>query len=254
MLWTCRLLSAPDADRRASRPGGWLWFACEPRSWGRSDGLRPCRRDGSRTVVRKRTTATRRIKPNRAPNQTQSRVESNPFLAPNQTHFWRRIPISGAESNPIARRIKPNRASNQTQSRVESNPIARRIKPISSRLLADLHRGQGRFGASWRRTLRVGRVVGCVVKTHHGLRKTDDDSVPLHLAQHAIGNRSNFLIRQEFGQDRGGAQRGVSFLAEKELNPDMARHAVPRRPDEVPRLTRQSAREGPLNLPTTPRF
>ena len=107
MLWTCRLLSAPDADRRASRPGGWLWFACEPRSWGRSDGLRPCRRDGSRTVVRKRTTATRRIKPNRASNQTQSRVESNPFLAPNQTQ-------SRVESNPIARRIKPNRASNQT--------------------------------------------------------------------------------------------------------------------------------------------
>ena len=40
--------------------GGWLWFASEPRSWGRSDGLRLCRRDGSRTVVRKRTTATRR--------------------------------------------------------------------------------------------------------------------------------------------------------------------------------------------------
>ena len=73
---------------------------------------------------------------------TNPHDQSNPF----------RAPAPGAESNPIARRIKPNRAPNQTQ---------------LQRLLADLHRSQGRSGASWRRTRQVLRVVGCVAETHH---------------------------------------------------------------------------------------
>ena len=120
MLWSCRLMAVPDADRRAGVP--------EPRV--------PAPFGPETPATNNPHDSRDESKPFRAPapmtNQSQSRAESNPIAyrikpncVPNQSQ-------SRAETNPITCRNKPNRVPRQTQSRAETNPFSSRPRPLGA--------------------------------------------------------------------------------------------------------------------------